>query len=416
MKIEQLFEHALGDIRPWSVASVRFETDGEGKKTLHIDLDFVRGSEFTDTEGHSSKAYDVAPRSWRHLNFFQHECYLHAPVPRVTNAGGQIVRFQVPWARRNTGFTLLFEAYVMSLIGAEMPVSGVAGLVGEHDQRIWNIFLAYVEQGRAQTDYSQIERVGMDETSHRRGHDYVTIGVDLAQRRVFDVQPGKDHRAVAGLGAFLAQHGSDPAAVTDVSIDMSPAFIKGVDETFAQAEITFDRFHVTKEVNKALDEVRRLEQREAKTLKDYALKGHKYTVLYNQQNLSAKKRAQLDQLLVLYPTLGKAYRLRQLFQEFWDIPDPKAAEAYLNNWCQQALDSQIFPFVKVVQTIKSHWSGIIRFIQSQISNGILEGINAKIQLAKRRARGYRNNQHFKAMILFIAGKLNLETAPVALKS
>jgi transposase len=349
MKIGQLFEHALGDIRPWSVASVRFETDGEGKKTLHIDLDFVRGSEFTDTEGHSSKAYDVAPRSWRHLNFFQHECYLHAPVPRVTNAGGQIVRFQVPWARRNTGFTLLFEAYVMSLIGAEMPVSGVAGLVGEHDQRIWNIFLAYVEQGRAQTDYSQIERVG-------------------------------------------------------------------VDETFAHAEITFDRFHVTKEVNKALDEVRRLEQREAKTLKDYALKGHKYTVLYNQQHLSAQKRAQLDQLLVLYPTLGKAYRLRQLFQEFWDIPDPKAAEAYLNNWCQQALDSQIFPFVKVVQTIKSHWSGIIRFIQSQISNGILEGINAKIQLAKRRARGYRNNQHFKAMILFIAGKLNLETAPVALKS
>jgi transposase len=400
MNSKQLFELALGDILPWHIDSLEFKLSESGKKELHITLDFASGSVFTDADGHSSTAYDTALRTWRHLNFFEHECYLHAYVPRIRDKNGAVVRFQVPWARSNQGFTLLFEAYAMSLIEFEMPVSNVAKLVDEYDQRIWNIFHYHVGKAQAQTDYSDITEVGIDETSRKRGHDYVTVGVDLNQRRVFDVQTGKDSTAVAQLGAFLDKNGSPTEGVKQVSIDMSPAFIKGSTDTFPNAAITFDHFHVTKEVNKALDEVRRIERKEAKELK-----GHKYTLLKNPESLNDKKRTELQDLITLYPTIGEAYRLKELFREFWSMQSVKKAEAFLLDWCQQALDSKIQPMIKVVSTLKAHWSGIINFIKSHISNGILEGINSKIQLAKKRARGYRNNDNFKAMILFIAGKL-----------
>ena len=403
MNSKQLFEIAIGDIKPWHIETIEFKTSKGGKKELHLTLDFVSGSVFTDTKGHSSKAYDTALRTWRHLNFFEHECYIHAYVPRVTNEEGAIVRFQVPWARTNQGFTLLFEAYAMSLLELEMPVSNVAKLVDEYDQRIWSIFHHHIAIAQAHTDYTNIKEVGIDETSRKKGHDYVTVGVDLEKRRVFDVQTGKDSACVERLGEFLDQKGSPKAEVTQVSIDMSPAFIKGCTDTFANAALTFDHFHVTKEVNKALDEVRKIERKEAKELK-----GHKYTFLKNPQSLNDKKRAELQDLIKLYPTIGEAYRLKELFREFWTMDDVTKAEIFLTDWCVQVTKSKIQPMIKAANTIKAHWSGIINFIQSKISNGILEGINSKIQLAKKRARGYRNDNNFKSMILFIAGKLNFD--------
>lgn len=401
MNSKQLFEIALGDLNPWQIEDIAFKVSDAGKKELHITLNFTPGSLFTDSEGHSSTAYDTAIRTWRHLNFFEHECYLHAYVPRVRNKAGHIVRFQVPWARTNQGFTLLFEAYAMSLIELEMPVSNVAKLVDEYDQRIWNIFHHHIAMAQSRTDYTNITQVGIDETSRKRGHDYVTVGVDLEKRRVFDVQTGKDSTCVERLGTFLDQNGSPAQEVTQTSIDMSPAFIKGCTETFPNAAITFDHFHVTKEVNKGLDEVRKIERKEAKELK-----GHKYTFLKNPQSLNDKKRAELQDLITLYPTIGEAYRLKELFREFWTMDDVQKAEDFLTDWCHQVTKSKIQPMIKAANSIKAHWSGIINFIQSKISNGILEGINSKIQLAKKRARGYRNDNNFKSMILFIAGKLN----------
>jgi len=117
-------------------------------------------------------------------------------------------------------------------------------------------------------------------------------------------------------------------------------------------------------------------------------------------------------LLDYYPTLGEGYRLKQLFSEFWDIEDKQEAEAYLTYWCDLVEDSQIQPFIKAAKTIKAHWSGIINYIESKINNGILEGINAKIQLAKKRARGFRNPHNFINMVYLISGKLKFDYPPI----
>lgn len=402
MDIKQLFAIALGDIAPWQIQTIEFKQLDEKVRELHIELDFPPGSLFIDNHGIPCKAYDTERHTWRHLNFFEHRCFLHARVPRIVDSKGDVRKVTVPWARRNTGFTLMFEAYIMTLLELEMSPSSVADLVKVWPQRIWDVFNRYVGLAKSRGDDSGIEGVGIDETSRAKGHDYVTVGVDLAQRRVFKVVPGKDAAAVRVLADHLDAQGSPPERVGQVCIDMSPAFISGVSASFPNAQITFDRFHVMKEVNKALDELRKLEQKECKDLK-----GHKYTLLSNPVNLSDKRQAELAELLKLYPKIGEGYRLKTLFREFWEFEDPAKAERFLKDWCRQAEKSGIFPFQKAVNTVKAHWSGIVNFIKSQITNGILEGINSKIQLAKKRARGYRNVNNFINMIYFLCGKLKL---------
>jgi transposase len=319
MNSKQLFEIALGDIHPWQIQNIELKQLDEKVRELHIQLDFPAGSQFHDSYGVPCKAYDTEQHTWRHLNFFEHRCYLHARVPRITDSKGEVRKIQVPWARRNTGFTLMFEAYIMTLLELEMSPSCVADLVKVYPQRIWDVFNHYVGQAKCQSDDSGIEAVGIDETSKRKGHDYITVGVDLAGSRVFKVTQGKDAAAVQALAEHLEEQGSPPEQVKQVCIDMSPAFISGVATAFVHAQVTFDRFHVMKEINKALDELRKAEQRECKELK-----GHKYTLLRNPETLTDKKQAELAELLQLYPKIGEGYRLKTLFREFWEFDHPGA--------------------------------------------------------------------------------------------
>jgi transposase len=154
-------------------------------------------------------------------------------------------------------------------------------------------------------------------------------------------------------------------------------------------------------LNEALDEVRRLERKGNELLTN-----HRYTILRKYENLSGAKKAEPDALLPLYPKPGEAYRLRQLFLDVFDVQDNEEAKGYLRFWCRQAPDTGIQPFIKFVNMIKAHWSGIAAYFDKQVTNGILEGINSKIQLAKRRARGYRNTNNFINMIYFLCAKLN----------
>jgi transposase len=162
-------------------------------------------------------------------------------------------------------------------------------------------------------------------------------------------------------------------------------------------------------MNTALDEVRKLERKG-----NELLKGHRYTFLKKYENLSNAKKSELDMLLPLYPKLGEAYRLRELFMDVFFITDVEEAKGYLWFWCDKAIEAGILPMTKFVHTIKAHWSGITNYFETKVTNGVLEGINSKIQLAKRRARGYRNINNFINMIYFISGKLKFDYPPYSL--
>lgn len=395
---QEIFSIALGLQEPWSISSITFD---KGHSRLDIHLSFTRGHKFKSSDGYLYTAHDTIERSWQHLNFFQHHCYLHAKVPRVKQKDGKIQTQQVPWARAQSGFTLLFEAFSMLLIENEMPVNKAAKIMNVYPNRLWNVFNYWISRAHKADQITDLQQVGFDETSTRKGHNYVTTMVDLKQKRVVYVSPGKDSDCIKKSVDYLEEKQVNIDKVKQVCIDMSPAFISGCNTYLPDASITFDRFHVVKEVNKAMDELRKTERRG-----NDLLKGHKYTLL--KSKLTPNLKEERDLLLEYYPRLGEGYRLKQLFTEFWEIKDKEEAGSYLAFWCDIAEDSKIQPFVKVANTIKAHWSGIINYIESRINNGILEGLNSKIQLAKKRARGYRNIKNFINMIYFICGKLKFD--------
>jgi len=264
--------------------------------------------------------------------------------------------------------------------------------------RLWAASPSVVEA----QDLSAVERVGIDETSSRRGHDYVSVFADLDERRAVFVAEGRDHETVQAFSLCLETHGGDRGRVSEVCQDMSEAFLKGTLTHLPAAEITFDRYHVRSHLSNAVDEVRREESKHHHGLLDNT----RYLWLKRPANLTEKQRDLLDELLAQPLQTVRAYTLAQQFDSFYELDDPDTAEEYLRRWIAEVNSTGLAPLQKFARMLEDHWLGVIRWHHSRVSNGLLEGLNSLIQAAKRRARGYRTNRNFITMIYLIVGKLN----------
>jgi transposase len=377
MRDIDLFQLALGLVPPWMVVDAKFDAD---KKRLDIEIDFKTGGRFACPEcGKADCAvHDTVKKTWRHLNFFQHQAFLHARVPRIECPDHGVRLVTVPWARPGSGFTLLFEAFVMTLVKG-MPVAAAARLVGEHDTRLWRVIQHYVDDAVARMDLADLRRVAIDETAAKRGHNYITLFVDIDARKVVYVAEGKDADTVARFADHVDDHSSDASRIKQVCVDMSGAYIKGVTENLTEAEITFDKFHAVKLVIGAVDQVRRAESRERPELKH-----SRYLWLKNERRLSVEQLTALAELTQLHLKTARAYRLRLAFQEMYTAPSRDWGELILDRWHGWAIRSRLEPMKKVARTIKQHRDGILRWFDSKIANGLIEGINSLVQAAKAR--------------------------------
>jgi transposase len=399
MDQKQLFGMALGLSEPWFIDSLTFSPE---QKRLDIHIDFRRGASFPlPGVAGSHKAYDTVEKTWRHLNFFQHECYLHCRTPRVQTESGQVLLVDPPFAGRSTGFTLLFEALLMQLLSA-MPVAEVSRIVGVSDDKLWRLLERYVDLARLQEDFSQVKAVGLDETSRRKGHDYITLFVDLEKRRTLYIAEGKDSATVPSFLLDFKAHGGEAEQIERLSMDMSPAFISAAEKYLPQAQITFDRFHIMKLINEAVDEVRRREV-EAEPL----LRKARYVLLKNRENLTEKQRRHrevLDQKGFRLKSY-RALRMREYFQEAYKETTFEGFREHLYRWYWWASHSRIQPMVEVARTVRKNWLGVLAWVKNRDSNGILEGLNSLVQAAKAKARGYRTLKNLKIIAYLVTGKL-----------
>jgi transposase len=395
-----LFSAALGLVEPWEVVDVRFDRE---RRRLDLRVDFAKGARFPCPECGAAGCgvHDTERLTWRHLNFFEHEAYLSARVPRVICSEHGTRQVKVPWARERSDFTLLFEALVMALV-KEMSVKAVGGLVGEHDTRIWRIVHHYVDRAVEAQDLSGVERLGIDDTSFRRGQSYVTVFADLDERRAVFVTEGRDQGTVEQFAAFLADRGGKAERISEVCQDMSAAYLAGVCEQLPEAQVTFDRYHVKQKLGEAIDTVRRAEAKEHKEL----LKNTRYLWLKRPENLTVRQLDWLDELLEQPLDTVRAWELALRFDDFYELRDPAGAEEYLRRWVIEARASALEPLAQFADMLEAHWPGVVRWHQTRVSNGLLEGLNSLIQAAKRRARGYRSVRNYKAMIYLVAGKLD----------
>ncbi len=248
--------------------------------------------------------------------------------------------------------------------------------------------------------------MGIDETSSRRGQDYISLFVDLQVPRVLYATEDRDHATVERFAADLRAHGGDPDKITDACCDMSPAYILGIESSLQNAEITFDRYHLHQLLSKAIDSVRRDEAPGRPELRRT-----RYLWLKRPEKLTDHQRADLAWLRVRDRGLAtaRAYRWRLSFDAFFDQP-PALAEGYLDRWYRGAIRSRLGPIKDFAYTVGEHWDGVLRWHTTRISNGVLEGINSLVQAAKRRARGYRTTTNLIAMTYLIVGKLDMASA------
>ena len=397
---EKLFEAALGVSSPWYVAGIQFDPT---RQLLQIRVDFAVGSCFpiAGTAG-EHPVHDTVTKQYRHLNFFQHECLLDVRVPRVRLPDGSVRQVTPPWAGKLSGFTLLFEALVLTLC-REMAFSAVARIVGVSLHKVMRIAERYVEGALSASDLSQVRRIAIDETSRARGHDYVTLVADAERRAVLFVAEGNDAGTIeAFTGNLRLRHGK-PTQIQTVSIDMWPAFIKGVAEHLPDAQITFDKFHVIAHASKALDTTRRVEQKA-----DPQLKGLRWALLKDRSHLSAAQRADVDALVAQLTTkrTARAWHYREQLREILTRKQPNIVREMLKRWCANVMRSKVEPMKEVARTIRSHFEGILAWVYSRQTNGFLEAINGLFQSAKRKARGYVRFSTIRTVIFLIAGKLD----------
>ena len=398
---KELFGVALGIEEPLYIDEISFDsTEGE----LHIHMDFRRGGRFFCSECGEVDlpVHDTVEKTWRHLNFFQYKCYLHFRTPRTQcpQCGERL--WIPPWGREQSGFTVLFEAFIMAL-GKEMPISRIGELVGEQDTRIWRIVRFHVNRAHGTKNYAGVTKVGCDETSSRKGHNYVTVFADMDKGEVMFAAEGKDSGTVKYFAEELPKHEAQPGQIKEVAIDMSPAFISGVSDYLPEACITFDKFHIIQALNKAQDEVRRAEQK-----KNPLLKSTRYVWLKNPENLTEKQKKQLETLRHENLKTAKVYQMKLTFQDIYrTIREPEAAEAAIKKWLSWAVRSRLDPIKSFAKTVKTHFSGVMRYFTSRLTSGTMEGINSRIQEIKRRGRGFRNINNFIAMIYLEAAGLEM---------
>jgi len=402
---EQLFSAALQINEPLYVKKVDFDLP---KGELNIHIDFRKGAKFKCPicgQDHLS-VHDTSEKTWRHLNFFQYKAFLHCRTPRVACPQDGVHLASVPWATPGSGFTLLFEALVLQLAMC-MPLGKIAELLGEHDTRLWRLVHRYVDGARQKADYSGIESVGVDETSSKKGHKYVSLFVDMDKAQVVHVAEGKDSSTVTSFKNMLVSREIKPTQIQNVCADMSPAFRKGVQEEFPWAKLTFDKFHVVKLMNEALDKVRRNEQQD-----QTVLKRSRYLWLHNPNNLKKDQADKLAGLSSMNLKTARAYRIKLALQDVYsNTSDKVSAMMQLKFWYSWATRSKLKPITEFARTVKNNWAGILNYFDSNLTNGILEGMNSIVQSARNRAKGYRNINNFIAMIFLLGGKLKLEIHP-----
>lgn len=396
-----VFQSALEIPEPWYVFHHELDKD---EKTLHIYIEYRSGAKFTCPNCGASgcKVHDILDqnRTWRHLDFWQYRTELHARMPRVTcESCNKIRTVFIDWARPGAGLSTLFENHVMSLM-VEMPVAAVARKVGEHDTRLWRVFKHYVDIAIENIDISNLKRVAMDETSRAKGHKYVTLFIDIDTKRLIFVTTGKSSKTLQDFCEFLDSKGFDKAKIEDFCSDMSPAFISGIEENFPNAFITFDKFHVMKLVNEALDKVRRQEQATQPELKN-----SRYVWLKNEENLTKNQKDKYAKLKDMDLAIGRAYRMKIALQNMF-TRSALISEMYFDEWYNWAIRSQLEPMIKLAKSLKRHKDGILRWFVTKMTNGLLEGINGLVQASKRKARGYRTTDNYIAMIYATVNKLD----------
>jgi transposase len=407
MDIVPFYQSMIAPPAPWRVG--RVEVDHAGRR-VDVWLGHASGSLFACPRCAAPlPVYDHTPeRPWRHLDTCEYQTWLHAALPRVACPRDGTLQIKPPLSDGHSRLTLSMEKRCIETL-QECSRDGAANLTGLSWDEVHRVMDRAVERGMARRSPDLPKRLGIDEKAMFKRHRYSTIITDLDQGRVIDVM---DQRSVEAITPWFSEHKAALAAVEAVAMDMSAGYAKVVSEFMPQADICFDHFHVTMIVNKAVDEVRKAEQKhlEGEGERSSFFRS-RYLFLYNYENIPAHRLERFEQLRRQALKTGRAWAIKENFREVWRHETVEAAETFFKKWFWWATHSRLEPMRKAAHTVRNHWQGVVNAITRGVTNACTEGLNSKIEKIKRDAFGFRSRVHLRTAILFHCGGLELNPSP-----
>lgn len=411
MKERRVWGDLLGLTPPWRVRDVEYALD-EGEVRLFVEVESRAKLRCPSCQAECA-GYDARERRWRHLDTMQYRTIVIARVPRVECSEHGVVQIEVPWAEAGSRFTARFEALAIDWL-LEASFAAVARQLGLSWDEVAGIQDRAVRRGLARRDRKPPERIGIDETSFQKRHEYVTTVNDLDEGVVLYVA---DDRTQASLDAFYDGLGAEACArLESVVMDMWAPYIASTREHVPEADrrIVFDKFHVAKHLGDAVDRVRRQENRELRAEGDERLVRTKYWWLQNPDGMSSKQWRDFAPLRHSRLKVARAWAIKEAAMLLWGYAKRGWAERMWKRWYGWAIRSRLEPVKRVARMIQKHWEGVLNAATSNVTNALSEGLNSKIQWIKRKACGYRNRERFRSAIYFHLGGLDLY--PAALRS
>ncbi len=339
-------------------------------------------------------------RRFRCLSIGTRPTFLVLPIPRVAcRACGVVRQVNITFADPRRSYTKRFERYVREL-SRRMTIRDVAAHLGVGWDLVKDIPKRDLSRRYAKPKLKHLRRIAIDEIAVAKGHRYMTLVLDLDSGAVVFVGDGKGADALKPFWKRLRPSG---AKVEAVAMDMSAAYRGAVARHLKTAVIVFDPVHVIKLFNDKLSDLRRSLYHRAEADQKKVLKGARWLLLKNPENLDAKKdeKQRLEEALALNEPLATAYYLKEDLRRFWEQPGKRFATAFLNDWLRRAEASGVRMLQQMAQTLAAHRSGLLAYYDAMITSGPMEGTNNKIKTMKRMAYGFRDPEFFKLKILAI---------------
>ena len=262
-----------------------------------------------------------------------------------------------------------------------------------------------VARGLARREKISPIRIGVDETSFQKRHEYVTVVTNIDNSRVIALMDGRSEESLSRYLGSLDQ--AQRTAITVAAMDMWPAYINAVKQHLPNAKIAFDRFHIAKHLGEAVNAVRKDEHRELLSQSDATLAKTKFVWLQKPNRMKRGRRMLLKELIYSTLRTARAWTLKETASKLWHYISEAWARRAWNEWIGWAMSCKLEPMIRAAQMVEKHLDGIINAIVLKATNALGESMNAKIQKIKAQACGYRNRQRFRDAIMFHLGGLDL---------
>ncbi len=348
-------------------------------------------------------------RRWQHLDLAGVRLFLSCDVRRVhcTRCGDLVERF--PWAPEpRARFTEDLDDHV-TYLAQRCDRTAVERATGISWRSVGNCIERAVERRRPADPLAGLQQIGVDELSYRKHHKYLTLVADLVEGRIVWGKEGKD---AATLKAFFDELGEERLLLLEtICSDMSGAYISAINDVRKQApdlEHVYDRFHVQALVSKALVETRREEGRRLRgTDEEQTVKRSRWALLKRPVHLTEAESAKLAEIQKSNRGLYRGYLITAQFRDILDRRQHNVVRALLKRWCGWCSRSRLPAFVKVARTIRDHMDGIVAYIHTRATNGLIEGLNNKARLLTRRAYGFHSAEAALAMIMLCCSGIDI---------